>query len=235
VKYIVMECHVSYAVVLDEDGRFLNVANMNYQVGQTVTDVVEIGSSGFVAVKKRNRIIKWIGSIAAIAACVVLTVVSLAQFTSSSPYGSVYVTINPEVRIDVDRDDCVVDLAGINADGVQLIDGYSYDDKHIDLVMDELVDRAISMGFLHEGDQITLTFDAEDGEWVVNKRDSLSTHLSEHLNKVMSVTIQIGESTSPGENNPETVSSNIRYDDDEDDENDDDDDDDYDYDDRDDD
>lgn len=225
-KYIVMECHVSYAVVLDEEGRFLNVANMDYRVGQTVTDVVEIGSSGLVAVKKRNRIIKWMGSIAAIAACVVLAVVSLVQFASSSPYGSVYVTINPEVRIDVDRNDYVVGLAGINADGVQLIDGYSYDDKHIDLVMDELVDRAITMGFLHEGDQITLTFDAEDGEWVVNKRDALSTHLSEHLNKVMSVTIQVGESTSSGENKPESVSSNNRYDDDDDDDDDDDSDDD---------
>ena len=41
-KYIVMEFHLSYAVVLDEDGRFLKVANRHYQVGQTVTDVIEM-------------------------------------------------------------------------------------------------------------------------------------------------------------------------------------------------
>ena len=34
-KYLVMECGLSYAVVLDQEGRFLKVANLNYQIGQT--------------------------------------------------------------------------------------------------------------------------------------------------------------------------------------------------------
>ena len=41
-KYMVMECHLSYAVVLDEEGRFLKVANRHYEVGQTVSEVVEM-------------------------------------------------------------------------------------------------------------------------------------------------------------------------------------------------
>ena len=41
-KYLVVECGLSYAVVLDEEGRFLKVANLHYQVGQTVTDVIEM-------------------------------------------------------------------------------------------------------------------------------------------------------------------------------------------------
>ena len=41
-KYIVMECHLSYAIVLDEEGHFFKVANRNYQVGQTVTNVIEM-------------------------------------------------------------------------------------------------------------------------------------------------------------------------------------------------
>ena len=32
--YLVMECHPGYAVVLDQTGRFLKVANLNYQVGE---------------------------------------------------------------------------------------------------------------------------------------------------------------------------------------------------------
>ena len=36
-KYLVMECHPAYAVVLDEKGRFLKVANLNYEPGQTVS------------------------------------------------------------------------------------------------------------------------------------------------------------------------------------------------------
>ncbi len=43
-KYIVMECHLSYAVLLDEEGHFLKAANRGYQVGQTVYDPVLVGS-----------------------------------------------------------------------------------------------------------------------------------------------------------------------------------------------
>ena len=41
-KYLVMETHPAYAVVLDEEGRFLKAANLRYQVGDTVQDIVEL-------------------------------------------------------------------------------------------------------------------------------------------------------------------------------------------------
>ena len=34
--YLVMETHMAYAVLLDENGRFLKAANLRYQVGDTV-------------------------------------------------------------------------------------------------------------------------------------------------------------------------------------------------------
>ena len=39
-SYLVMETKRSYAVLLDQEGRFLKAANLHYQVGQTVTDPV---------------------------------------------------------------------------------------------------------------------------------------------------------------------------------------------------
>ena len=39
-RYLVMECGFSYAVVLDQQGRFLKVANLGYAVGQTVDSVI---------------------------------------------------------------------------------------------------------------------------------------------------------------------------------------------------
>ena len=39
-KYIVMECHPSYAVLLDEEGRFVKAANLHYETGQTVCEPV---------------------------------------------------------------------------------------------------------------------------------------------------------------------------------------------------
>ena len=41
-KYLVMETHPAYAVVLDEQGRFLKAAHLPYQVGETVEEVVAL-------------------------------------------------------------------------------------------------------------------------------------------------------------------------------------------------
>ena len=103
-KYIVMECHIGYAVVLDEDGRFLKVANRNYQVGQTVTDVIEMsGSADSVTdvaemeemsskARTGRKARSWMYSVAAMAACLVLVMVSV--FTMDQKiYASVFLFI----------------------------------------------------------------------------------------------------------------------------------------------
>lgn len=187
-KYMVMECHLSYAVVLDEEGRFLKVANRHYEVGQTVTDIVEMQVPQSAVQKKKAN--KWMYSLAAMAACLVLMVTSVFQMGQMT-YASVYMTINPEVRIDVNRNDVVVGLDGINPDGNDLIAGYEYKKKDLDLVMDELVDRAIDMGYLHEGGQISLVLDADSDEWIIVHSDTLTTQLNEHLNEKLSVTIEV--------------------------------------------
>lgn len=91
----------------------------------------------------------------------------------------------------MNRKDVVVGLEGANADGEELIEDYSYQKKDLDLVMDELVDRAIDMGYLHEGGQISLTLDAENDEWIVDHNDMLGQHLIEHMDNIMSVTIEV--------------------------------------------
>ena len=45
-NYMVLECHPGYAVVMDEDGKFLKVANRHYTVGQTLTEVVQMQIPG---------------------------------------------------------------------------------------------------------------------------------------------------------------------------------------------
>lgn len=201
-KYMVMECHLSYAVVLDEDGRFLNVANRNYEVGQVVSDVVVMEENSIEIDDKPKPYFKWIASISALAACLVIAFTTLFQSTPSLQ-GSIYMTINPEVRIDVGEEDIVIDIEGINEDGHLLIENYDYENKEVNLVMDELIDRAIEMGYLYEGGQITLTLDAESGEWITNKQESLRTHLNEYLTDKLSVTIEI--TNQPSENQEITI------------------------------
>ena len=187
-KYLVMECRPAYAVVLGDDGTFLKVANMRYEVGQTVTDVIFLNLPEVTEQPKTNHK-RWISSFAAMAACLALVITSIF-FTGQMPYASVYMTINPEVRIDVSRSDVVVGVEGMNADGAELLEGYDHRKKDLDTVMDELVDRAIDMGYLHEGGKITLSLDGDE-EWIVSHETHLNQHLNDHLTDKINVTIDI--------------------------------------------
>ena len=194
-KYIVMECNLGYAVVLDREGRFLKVANMNYEVGQTVTDVIEMQAPLPESASAKKKINKWMYTLAAAAACLIIAFTSILQMGQTT-CASVYMTINPEIRIDVNRKDVVVGLKEMNEDGKDLINGYDFKKKQLDLVMSELVDRAISMGYLHEGGQIALMLDSDADEWVTGHTDKLKTHLNEHLRGKLNVTIKITDKNS---------------------------------------
>ena len=197
-KYLVMECHLSYAVVLDEEGRFLRVANRHYKVGQMVTNIIEMQIPQEQTDAGRKKRKNWICSLAAVAACLILVTVSMLRM-GQTIYASVYMAINPEVRIDVNRNDVVIGLEGINGDGRDLIEDYLYQKKDLNVVMSELVDRAIGMGYLHEGGQISLTLDSGDGDWISAHGSSLEASLNEHLTEKMNVTIEITNRSSPGQ------------------------------------
>src|SRR5699024_1804331 len=113
-KYIVMECHHSYAVLLDEEGRFVKAANLHYETGQTVCEPVLMREE---PVKQRNRL-RWARSgFAAVAACFLL-LIGLNYYRSTlTAYSSIYLTINPEVQMDMNRKGAVIRLEGINEDG----------------------------------------------------------------------------------------------------------------------
>ena len=192
-KYIVMECHLSYAVVLDEDGRFLKVANRHYEVGQTVTDVIEMQIPQSIPKKKKTN--RWAYSLAAVAATLVMMITIVFQLGQMT-YASIYMSINPAVRIDVNRNDVVVGLNGVNSDGNDLIEGYNYKKKDLELVVDELLDMAIEKGYLYEGCKITLVLDAENNEWIVTRSDALSKQLDDYLSEKITVIIEITDKKS---------------------------------------
>lgn len=198
-KYIVMECNLSYAVVLDETGRFLKVANMHYELGQTVTNVIEmeIPEAAPVedkTVKKKSK--KWIYSLVAMAAALMLIVSSALQ-TSLTTYATVYIAINPEVRIDVNIAEKVLSLEGLNTDGIILVSDYEYKKKELELVMDELVDRAVEMGYLHEGGKITFNFESDNDEWVESRSQSLMTHVDDRIKDTLQINIEVEDKNAP--------------------------------------
>ncbi len=109
-KYIVMECRFSYAVLLDEDGKFLKAANLGYQVGQTVYDPVLVG-----AYRYRPSVTRLIARVAGLILLAVAIFWGVRCCDGFSPSSS----NDPTVTISADRaKEIALDHAGLTADGV---------------------------------------------------------------------------------------------------------------------
>ena len=187
-NYIVMECHSSYAVLLDEEGRFLKAANLHYEVGQTVYDPVlmrEIPEKGF-------RPVRWVtGGAAAIAACFLMLFGVNYYQNHMASYSSIYLTINPEVQMTLNRQGEVLKLQGTNEDGRTLLEGYDGKGKDKVTVTDELIDRAIEMGFLSEGGLVSFSIDAPEEAVLQEYSKELESEVKRYLKNRLSITIEI--------------------------------------------
>ncbi len=146
-KYLVMECHPAYAVVLDEKGSFHKVANQNFQVGQLLDHVV-------LYQPPRPFLVSFIRPFT-IAACVLLVLGLFAQYLLT-PAGSVRLSVNPDLVLTVNRLDMVIDASGLNTDGVRLLDNCHYRFRNIHKVLVHLTQQAEAMDLLSQGDTILL-------------------------------------------------------------------------------
>ena len=185
--YLVMECHPGYAVVLDQTGRFLKVANLNYQVGETVSFVIECTAEEepvTIHSLRRRRILL---SAASLAASFFLAVLG-TWHVCLTPYGAVRIQINPDLKLTVNRLDYVISADGLNDDGLRLLDGYRFRGQKLEQASDDLADRAMEMGYLKEGGQILLTLESSHENWIAKTEDRLLTELENHLNDTVSVT-----------------------------------------------
>ena len=182
-EYLVMECGLSYAVVLDQDGRILKVPNLGYTVGQSLKDVVLLPERPVRQQVLHKRIARW----SALAACLCLLL--LGSWVWQSPIGTVRMQINPDVLLSVNRFDRVVALEGLNEDGTALIDGYRAYGQEMKTVSDELADRAMELGYLSAGGQITLTVDSEKGDWKTAAEELLLLELDIHFEHRVTVTV----------------------------------------------
>ena len=181
-EYLVMECGLSYAVVMDQDGRILKVPNLGYTVGQTLEDVVLLPERP-AKTTLHKRLARW----GTMVACLCLLL--LGSWVWQSPIGTVRMQINPDVQMSVNCFDRVVALEGLNEDGTSLIDGYRAYGKGMKTVSDELADRATELGYLSDGGQITLTVDSEKDDWKTAAEELLLLELEVHFEQRVTVTV----------------------------------------------
>ena len=206
-KYMVMECHTGYAVLLDEEGRFWKAADLHYEVGQTVENPLLMKQpqpSG------RRRITRLVSStVAAVAACLFLFFGFGYYQNYLRIYSSIYLSINPEVQMDLNRYGNVVRLTGTNEDGAKLLEGYSGRGKDKLTVADELIDRAIEMGFLSEGGQVSFFIDSPEDALFQEYGTELRTEINEHLDGRITITIEIVNYQNTSETEISTSESSV--------------------------
>ena len=180
-----MEVHPAYAVVLDEEGRFLKAANLRYQVGDTVRDIVELRRPK----EKRPALWKPLSGVVGLAACLCLVFFGYYQ-PNFTPYGALRIQINPDVELTLSRTDRVLELEGLNEDGQSLIAGYEYSGKDREDVTGELVERAIDMGYLSGGETVSITVTSADADWQAREEQAAREDLEERYGET--IVIQIG-------------------------------------------
>ena len=180
-EYLVMECGLSYAVVLDQEGRFIKVPNLGYEVGQTLDQVI-LPSTNIYTQFFSSQFLHFATAIA----CVFILFTS-GFYLWQSPVGIVRMQINPDVQMSVNRFHRVVHLDSLNDDGTLLIDGYRSYGKKLVLVSDELADLAMNMGYLKDGGQITLTIASAKEKWKTRTEEALIAELDSHFHQQVQI------------------------------------------------
>lgn len=195
-KYMVMECHPAYAIVMDNAGRFQKVANLNYEVGQTINDIVAMNPVQKYLTSGRPLLFAAVS----LAACLCFMVLGSWQLLFR-PFGTVRMQINPDVQITVNRLGYAIALEWLNEDGCRLVDGYPLQWKKGEQVADDLADRAVAMGFLPDGGMIHLSVESQHAEWRETTESRVLQELKNHLGS--SVTVIVG--SAEGDEQAQTV------------------------------
>ena len=156
-KYLVMENHESHSIVMDESGLFHRVANLGYEVGDTITEPI------FMKTPERKKKTNWkkISTIAAIFVCMLMATVPFINNSTKSDV-VVYMRINPEIHLELNEAGKISRLVADNEDGEVLLEGYKYRGKSVSGVLIELIDRAEKLEYLSKGGNIHITVEAEN-------------------------------------------------------------------------
>lgn len=112
--------------------------------------------------------------------------------------------------MDLNRQGTVVGLTGTNEDGETLLEGYEGKGKDKVTVADELIDRAIEMGFLSEGGQVSFSIGSPDDALFQEYGTELRTKVTEHLDGRITITLEIvNHKDGSVEEKPESSSSPV--------------------------
>ncbi|MBR4626328.1 MAG: hypothetical protein IKO47_01240 [Ruminococcus sp.] len=176
-KYIVMECHKGYAVLMDEDSAFVKAANLNYEVGQTVTTPVLMESEEGRS-RRKNRIIM---SVAAAAACLTIICGTGYHYYSVNykTHSTVIISSNAGVKLYLNKKDKVIKIESMTPEGEAVLSDYSGKGKDKNDAVSDIVGISKSKGYIADGDTVSVYIPDTDSSFSNEiKQDLAVMHLN---------------------------------------------------------
>lgn len=170
-KYLVMECHEAYAILMDEESRFFHAANLHYTVGQTVTSPIlmqnETAAEEEPEVRGASaRIRRIVMRVSAAAACLLLAA-GAGYFHYAQHYkpeSVIVLNTDADIKMYLNKEGKVVKLKSENEAGDALLDGYDGLRKSKVTVAHELLAKQIANGSISDGDTVDLYISAHTSD-----------------------------------------------------------------------
>ena len=150
---------------------------MHYQPGDRVDNVIELKMPA--RERSPRRAARIISLCAAMAACLCLAFFGWYQ-PNYAAYGTMRLSINPDVELTLSRTERVLEANALNADGEALLEGFDYSGMYAAEAADALVARSIEDGWLAEGGTVTVSVDGGSGEWRDETQSDTAAGLEEH-------------------------------------------------------
>lgn len=163
-KYLVMECHNAYAVLMDEDSRFVNAANMHYEVGQVVTDPILMESDKPTPVMSKKFIIRTIAA----AACIAIVSLAGMHFfikAPEEPHTVVFVSAAADIKMELDSKGSVISITSDTEKGKEIIkkfkETHKVNEDRVDLASD-ILEFQIENGYISSGDTVEVLLPSDN-------------------------------------------------------------------------
>lgn len=180
-KYIVMECHEGYAVLMDEDARFVKAADLHYEVGQTVTDPIIMNEGS-----RSGKIAFSAGKFIAAAACLVLFASAGAVYYSHNlkTQSTVVISSEVDIRMYANKKGRVIRIVSDSPSGQELLRDYSVKGKDTLTAANEIIGLQLEKGYISNGDTVDFYVSSDDSSDCEALRSDLENTVSEVKVKV---------------------------------------------------
>lgn len=185
-RYLVMECHDAYAVLMGEDAGCVRAANLHYTVGQTVTDPIIMQEDQPQKNIRMSR--KIVMRCAAAAACLLIAGgVGFGYYLRNlKTHSTILMSSDKKIMIELNSRGNVVCIKSDQPEVQAMLDQYDARKKSRLDVIRELIELEKEQGLLNEGDTVDLYLSADDQGNYVNFKSEM-----EQENAAQDVTISV--------------------------------------------